>query len=70
MDALIGPVVFAQKLENWGLDSFWVADSPTSKELDPMSTLAAVGQVTTTIQLGPSVVALPFTTQFSWRSKA
>ena len=64
MDDPIGPVEFAEKLETWGYDCFWVPEVLTAPFMDPLVVLAAVAQRTRQIRLGTAVLVLPVRSPF------
>ena len=50
---------FAQTVEEWGFDSFWLPDHPTTAPNSSWTTLAALAEATRTIRLG-TLVSCPF----------
>jgi probable F420-dependent oxidoreductase len=50
----------AERAEEWGVDSFWLADQiiPRTPDLDVVAVLSLLASRTTTIKLGPSVLLL------------
>ncbi len=53
-------VEVAERAEEWGIDSFWLADQiiPRSPDLDVVAVLSLLASRTSTIKLGPSVLLL------------
>ena len=60
LDGLVDPVSFAEQVELWGYDSFWVPDFALTDCLEPLTTLAAVAQATSELTLGTAVLVLPY----------
>ena len=56
----VGPAEFGARCETWGYESFWIADHALKTRLDPLTTLSAVGQVTSHLRLGTAVMVLPY----------
>ena len=55
----LSPMAFAAEVERLGFDSLWLPDQPAAAEFDPLTALAAAAQVTSSIQLGTCVIAVP-----------
>lgn len=64
IEEYIGPVEFAEKVEAWGYDSYWVPDYVTLPPMNAFTILAAVSQRTRNLRLGTAVVVMPFWSPF------
>ena len=54
----------AIRAEEWGYDSFWVPESLTRPQMDPLVLLAAIAQRTQRIRLGTAILILPIRSPF------
>ena len=60
----------AIQAEEWGYDSFWVPESLTRPQMDPLVLLAAIAQRTQRIRLGTAVLVLPIRSPFNLTKSA
>ena len=63
-DGRTSQIEAAAQAEKWGYDSFWVPETLTRPQLDPLVALAAIAQRTRRIRLGTAVLVLPIHSPF------
>ncbi len=64
-DGRTSPMEAGIQAEEWGYDSFWVPESLTKPQMDPLVLLAAIAQRTQRIRLGTAVLVLPIRSPFN-----